>query len=478
MQSMLRLGLVLGVAQALTTRAGLRRSAVSMSAAPVSAAPAVEEPVVAAPVLDKLRFLTAPQALEVREKFGTPCFVYDAASLRARAAEAMAFPASYGLTVRYAMKACPNAAVLRLFLDAGLHFDASSTHECRRAMHAGIPANKISLSTQQLDGDFVELLKMGVMLNACSLQQVEQFANAMPGAKLGLRFNPGLGSGGTSKTNVGGAGSSFGIWHGEVEKCMDWEAKGLIHVERIHTHIGSGSNPEVWQKVSKMSLDLCAKFPGVEALNLGGGYKIARMAYEKSTVLATVGAPVAAEFEAFAKATGRQLRLEIEPGTYLVANAGALVTSAQDVISTRAGEPQGRDFIKLDCGMTEVMRPSLYGAQHPIVVVPGVPRVRGLPKEYVVVGHCCESGDLLTPAPDEPETLAVRALDEAKAGDVVVIESVGAYCAAMCTKHYNSFPEAPEVMLSTNGEMHCIRRRSSLDQIIMNEVPVDAAALL
>ena len=100
----------------------------------------------AAPDLEKLRFLSNDDVRSVQQDFGTPTYVYDAATLKARAEEALAFPNAYGLTVRYAMKACPNGAVLKLFESMGLNFDASSTHEVRRAMRAGVPASKCSLS--------------------------------------------------------------------------------------------------------------------------------------------------------------------------------------------------------------------------------------------------------------------------------------------------------------------------------------------
>jgi diaminopimelate decarboxylase len=112
-----------------------------------------------------------------------------------------------------------------------------------------------------------------------------------------------------------------------------------------------------------MSLDLCREFPTVETLNLGGGYKVGRMAHEKSTDLAVVGAPVKALFEAFAKETGRALRLEIEPGTFLLANSCAIVCTVQDKVSTKTENDGGHVFLKLDAGMTEVLRPSLYAAQ-------------------------------------------------------------------------------------------------------------------
>lgn len=129
-----------------------------------------------------------------------------------------------------------------------------------------------------------------------------------------------------------------------------------INVVRLHTHIGSGSDPDVWQKVSNMSLQLVKEFPNVHTLNLGGGYKVGRMSYEYSTDMKKVGLPVQQNFERFAQETGRQLHLEIEPGTFLVANAGSLLCQIEDLVST--GE-DGYKFAKLNTGMTEVLRPSL-----------------------------------------------------------------------------------------------------------------------
>lgn len=421
---------------------------------------------------ESLRFMTPDQVVSVREKVGTPCYVYDSASLKDRAEEALSFPNAYGLTVRYAMKACPNGAILQLFDKMGLHFDASSTHEAKRAMRSGVQAEKISLSTQQLDSDFAELVEQGVSVNACSLDQLERYGAAFPGSSVGIRFNPGLGSGGTSKTNVGGPASSFGIWHGLFDQVVEVAEKHSLKITRVHTHIGSGSDAEVWQRVARLSLDLCERVGGsVETLNLGGGYKVGRMSDEKSTDLLTIGEPVMKEFEGYRERTGTELRLEIEPGTFLVANAGCLVTTVQDVVTTQPDDA-GRDFLKLDCGMTDVLRPSLYGSQHPIVVVDAAGSEQEEDHRYVVVGHCCESGDLLTPAPDQPEVLSDRLLSKAKVNDLAVIESTGAYCAAMATKGYNSFPEPPEILLH-EGEFHVIKRRSTLDQLLENEITVE-----
>ena len=413
------------------------------------------------------RFLDYPTARSVADQFGTPVFVYDRATLEANARQALDFPHAYGLTVRYAMKAAPNAAILSIFKQLGLWIDASSGYEVRRALAAGIEAHKISLSSQELPEDFAELYELGIAINACSLNQLERFAEAFPGREIGLRFNPGAGSGGNNRTNVGGPGSSFGIWHEWIDQVQAIVEKAGLKAVRVHTHIGSGSDPAVWQKVSNMTLDLVRRFPEVTHMNLGGGYKVARMPDEVGTDLQACGAPVAEKLRQFAEETGRELHLEIEPGTYLVANACAVLSKVQDAVSTGAG---GYDFLKLDTGMTEVLRPSLYGAQHPISILQSEPK--GEFCDYMIAGHCCESGDILTPAPGDPELLATRRLPQAGIGDLCAIDGVGAYCSAMSTKHYNSYPEAAEVLLDLDGTPRLIRRRQSPEALWAEEVPL------
>ena len=433
------------------------------AAASRTAAPAMAEP-------EKLRFLTSEGTLKLREEFGTPFFVYDEATLKRQALKAMDFPHAFGLTVRFAMKALPNAAVLQLFDALGLHIDASSGFEVRRAMAAGITADKISLSSQELSADLPDLLALGIKYNACSLRQLEAYGKARKGDRtdqLGVRFNPGLGSGGTGKTNVGGPASSFGIWHELMPQVQAIIKEYDLEPARVHTHIGSGSDPAVWQRVAGLSLGLVEQLPTVSILNLGGGYKVARMKTDKGTNLQTDCAVVKDVFEEFAAKFNRKLHLEIEPGTYLSANTCSLVCLVHDVVQT--GTSEGHTFIKLNAGMTDVLRPSLYGAQHPQVVVPRTPTEEKA--SYVVCGHCCESGDLLTPAPGEPETIAERTLTKATPGDVYVVEACGAYCSSMSTKNYNSFPEAAEVMVDGDN-LYLVRKRQDVHQIWMNEMPL------
>lgn len=415
--------------------------------------------------MEKLNFLTPEIARNIAREVSTPCYVYSKQALTRQAQKVLAFPNAFGLTPRYAMKASSNAAILRLFDSLGLHIDASSAYEVKRAMLAGIAPEKISLSTQQIPENIAELVKLGVKFNACSLHQLEVYGKAMPNTELGVRINPGLGSGGTNRTNVGGPASSFGIWHEYIPQIFEIAGKYGLKIIRIHTHIGSGSDPAVWQKVAKMSLDTVEKFPDVRILNMGGGFKVGRMSCEPSTDLQVVGGPVAELVKDFAKRTGRKLHFEIEPGTFLLANCASLLATVQDICDTGAG---GYTFLKLNSGMTEVLRPSIYGAQHPIVVIPA--RETSEAKEYIVSGHCCESGDILTPASGDPEALSPRLLAKAEIGDLCAIEGAGAYCSAMSTKNYNSYPEAPEVMLEADGSFKLIRRRQTLEQIIQNEI--------
>ena len=414
---------------------------------------------------------------------GTPLYAYSMDKLNEAANACLAFPNAYGLTVRYAMKALPNAAILQFFNSKNIHIDASSGYEIRRAISAGIDPTHISLSTQELPHDFLDFINMGVKINACSVSQLQRIGEASPaGTKVGIRINPGVGSGGFSKsttqfskTNVGGPSSSFGIWYELMNDgtVTDIVQKYSLEVERIHTHIGSGSDPVIWQQVATKSLSFCRMFDTVHTLNLGGGYKVGRNPGEPSTNLQEIGAPVTKAFEEFAADNnGRQLRLEIEPGTYLVAMAGALITTVQDKVITTG--PSGHTFLKLDAGMTDVLRPSLYGAVHPMTVLPqsGLASDVGTSQEsVVVVGHCCESGDLMTPSPGAPEELSERLLRIADIGDLLIIDGSGAYCSGMSAKNYNSFPEAPEVLVDNQSEaVHLIRARQSLEQVYQNEL--------
>ena len=374
----------------------------------------------------------------------------------------LSVPAPYGLTVRYALKANPNAAILKIIENTGMHFDASSEHEVKRCLNAGIPAHKIQLTSQEMSSQYLELIiKEGVHFNACSLIQLERYAQAAPaGTEISIRMNPGLGSGSTRKTNVGGPSSSFGIWFEQLDEAVALVNKYNLKLTRLHSHIGSGADPKVWEKAASLTLDVARKLPDVKTVNLGGGFKVARHAGEKSTCMIEVGKTLVKVLEDEAAATGREYHLELEPGTFIMANSGSLLTRVDDITTT--GD-EGYTFLKIDTGMDMLTRPALYAAHHPCLPLSESTET----EEYVITGHCCESGDLFTVSADD--TLEPRVLPKTEIGDLMIIEGAGAYCSSMSVINYNSFPQASEVLIGNDNEAHLIRQRQTLEQITQNE---------
>src|SRR3989454_1379348 len=206
-------------------------------------------------------FLTSAEAALVRERFGTPCYVYDRAALEAAARAALAFRKAFGLTLRYAMKANPSHAVLGLFRDLGLHIDASSDPEVERALRAGFAPGRIQLTSQVPSRRLEEFVALGVLYNACSLHQLDRYGRVFPERAVIIRVNPGLGSGSTNRTNTGGPASSFGIWHAYLDEAKALAARHRLAIRGLHTHIGSGSDPAVWTRVAGPLLEIAGRAP-------------------------------------------------------------------------------------------------------------------------------------------------------------------------------------------------------------------------
>ncbi len=418
--------------------------------------------------MDSLRFLTPEIITHIRQNFETPVFIYSEKILREQARKVVNFPHHFWLTPRYAMKTSSNANILKILSSEWLHIDASSEYEVYRAIETWIPPHHIQLTGQEMPKDLKKIVDLGVEFNATSLHQLETYWKLFPHTNASIRVNPGMWSGGTNRTNVGWVASSFGIWHEYLWKIDEIAQKYTLTITKLHTHIGSGSDPEVWKKVASMVLAIVEKLPHVTTVSLGGGFKVARMDYEKTADLEEIWEHVKWLFYEFFEKTERKLHLEVEPGTFLAANSASLVTEIIDIVDTGK---DGYQFLKVNAWMTEVTRPSLYGAQHPIVVVPYNSEIRSLSESsYVVVGHNCESGDIFTPAPGDPEWLLPRSLRKAKIWDSLIIEGVGSYCSSMSTHGYNSFPEAGELLLREDGSIVEIRKRAQYEELWRNEI--------
>ena len=249
-----------------------------------------------------------------------------------------------------------------------------------------------------------------------------------------------MGSGTYSRVTTGGVGASFGIWHEYIDEVLEIAKESDVSINRLHTHIGSGADTDKWLGVIEKNLELVNQLPDVTHLNLGGGFKYDRMNPGNSADIPAILAAANKEIAAYAAKTSRKLHLEIEPGTWMVAGAGSLLCNVIDVKDTGK---DGHRFAVVNTGMNDIIRPAMYGAQHPITIYSDAEQV-----DLLVAGHNCESSDMFTIAEGDPETLAPRLLPEPEIGDIVEIGGVGAYCAGGFRPiGYNSFPPAAEVFI-------------------------------
>jgi diaminopimelate decarboxylase len=325
----------------------------------------------------------------------------------------------------------------------GLSFDASSSYEAEMLMREGVAGEKISLSSQQPAHNLEKLLEQGVQYVATSIHQLELFINAKrETSRVGLRVNPNVGSGEYERKVTGGVNSSFGLWHEYIDKALKMAADNEVIIDRLHVHIGSGADPSIWEKVLEASLEIVDKMPDVVTLDIGGGYKVHRYGSEQETDMNRVGQAFSSGLAEYADRTSRKLKLEIEPGTWLVVHSGILLAEVVDMVDTGRN---GHRFLRLNTGMNDILRPSIYGAMHEIFVL----SEQEEEESYIVVGHNCETGDILTPAAGNPEDIESRKMKRSSIGDVVAIMDTGAYCASFSVHGYNAFPSAKEVVIKT-----------------------------
>lgn len=420
--------------------------------------------------INELPFSSDKELQEIAKEYGTPLFVHDERSYQQYGQDALNAPNAFGISVSYAMKANSHKAILRIFKEMGIGIDASSQYEVTRAIAAGIAPDCIQLTSQETISarTLKALLQAGVRYNATSLAQLKTFAEIEMSDKpsLSIRINPGLGSGHNNRTNTGGPSASFGIWRDYIPDVHDIAASHSLNITRLHIHVGSGSDWKIWQKAARMTLDVALELPDVKTVNMGGGFKIDRMNPQNSMNFEEAFIPVKEAFYEFAETTGRELLLEIEPGSYLAANSCLLLATVNDIVDT--GD-DGYRFLKLNTSMTELLRPMIYGDRHPIRLL-GKEEKNMVP--YVVVGMCCESGDIFTPKQGSPEEIDTAMLPLAKIGNFITIMGTGAYGLAMSAKNYNSRPLPAEVMILGDGTHHLITKAQEPEDIWARELDI------
>ena len=394
-------------------------------------------------------------------EFGTPLWVYDAAAIKSRIAALRQFD-----TIRFAQKACSNTHILRLMREEGVKVDAVSAGEITRALHAGYDAAGIVFTADVIDRPTLESVAIhGIAVNAGSIDMLEQLGERSPGHAVWLRINPGFGHGHSQKTNTGGEQSKHGIWHSDLPQALAAVTRHKLKLIGIHMHIGSGVDYSHLANVCDAMVDLVRNMNhDLQAISAGGGLSIPYRAGEAQVDTAHYFSLWDAARKRIEAHLGHTVHLEIEPGRYLVAESGCLVSEVRAVKDMGANH-----FVLVDAGFNELMRPAMYGSYHEISIVPAAGstaiRTKRTTRDCVVAGPLCESGDVFTQA--DGGIVVHRALPDPQLGDLLVFHDTGAYGASM-SSNYNSRPMIAEVLVE-NGRGRLIRRRQTIAELLALE---------
>ncbi|MFM7036034.1 MAG: diaminopimelate decarboxylase [Planctomycetia bacterium] len=407
------------------------------------------------------------------EAYGTPLYIYDAEMVRRRCRDLAAWD-----TVRFAQKACSNLAILNLVRQEGVMVDAVSTGEIHRALAAGYlphagrdpgadglpPVHPIVYTADIFDRESLDTVaKLGIHVNCGSADMIEQLADRVPGASVTLRVNPGFGHGHSQKTNTGGEGSKHGIWHADIVDVLRRAEWAGLSVSGLHMHIGSGTDlahlAEVAGALERVAIEIGRSLTTISA---GGGLPVPYRPGEVHADLSGYFTLWDATRKKLEDLFGHRIRLEIEPGRYLTAESGHVVTEI------RAIKHQGsRKYLLVDAGFNTLARPVLYGSYHPMSICPATDASagEGEMEEVAVGGPLCESGDIFTQA--DGGFVATRSLPRAAVGDYLVIEVAGAYGFVMAS-NYNSKPLPAEVLVDA-GHHRLVRARQTPEDLVRGE---------
>ncbi|NNC77050.1 MAG: bifunctional aspartate kinase/diaminopimelate decarboxylase [Woeseiaceae bacterium] len=354
-------------------------------------------------------------------------YVYDRASVSS-AARSLLDLANVD-RVLYAVKANFNAELLRALDKEGVDFECVSPGEVDwlEEVLPGLDMRRILFTPNFAPREeYAWALEKGLQVTLDNLHPLQHWPELFDGSKLFIRIDPGQGRGHHEHVKTAGVHSKFGVPRFEVDELERLINAAGAEVIGIHAHSGSGvSDPETWRNVATELVKIAARFPGVRFIDLGGGLGIPEKPGDKPFDLERMNATLGE-----IKAAYPQYELWIEPGRYLVARAGILLTRVTQV----KGKGDMR-YIGVGTGMNSLIRPALYGAYHEIV---NLSRLDEAPSETVtVVGPICETGDRLG---------TDRLLPPTEEGDVIVIANTGAYGYVMSSQ-YNRREVAPEVVI-------------------------------
>jgi len=396
-------------------------------------------------------------ATELANKYGTPLYVYDAAIIRRQIDRVKSAFAALPFRPFYAMKANGSLAILELIRKQGFGCDCVSPGEIFIARRAGFTAEQIWFTCSNVSDD--DLLAIGdprIVINVNSLSEIDRILALDLKNPIALRVNPDVGAGHHVDVVTGGGGVKFGIDLAEIRDARVMVEDSGRKVVGLHAHIGSGIDAiEPLIESARRLLELSGDFANLRWLNFGGGISVPYRPDEAQFPIDEYGAELTRVADRLLRA--RDLTAILEPGRYVVAESGALLSRV-----TAKRISGGLLWLGCDTGFNHLVRPSKYGAYHHIV---NASRGSESQEEYVVAGNLCESGDVFTR--DAEGNAVPRKMDRCEVGDLIAFLDAGAYGFSMAS-HYNARLLPPEVLVEGESA-RLIRERQMLDDLVRGQ---------
>lgn len=367
--------------------------------------------------------------IKIAKKFGTPLYVYDAASIKARCRLlSQHFP---GATIHYACKANANPVILALIKKEGFGIETVSGGEIALARRSGFSKKDISFTCSNIVGEeLAQAARRCAYVHLDSLHQIEVWGKGHLGKSISLRLNQGIGAGHHSHVITGGPDSKFGISLADIPVAQRIAKKYDLTIVGLAQHIGSNVlSADVFAQAMQKLLDTARAFPDIEHIDFGGGFGIPYRPGEKELDLKRLGKEFIVRTREFVRSYGKPIHFAFEPGRFLVAESGTLLVSVTDMKSTSK-----HFFVGVNSGFNHLIRPAMYGSYHPIE---NLSRTKGITKAITIAGNICESGDLFA---------IDRKMVVPQLGDVLAIRNAGAYGMSMAS-HYNQRPLPREVLV-------------------------------
>jgi diaminopimelate decarboxylase len=390
----------------------------------------------------------------IAKEYGTPVYVYHAEKIKEQYNRLTAAFKDSDARFFYAGKALTNINILRYIKELGCDVDCSSINEVRLALHAGFAPERVLYTSNNIAFSEIEAAQqLGVHINIDSLSNLEKFGKKFGHSyPVGIRLRPNIMSGGNIKIATGHSKSKFGIPLEQVDEVLRLVSETNLYIRGLHIHTGSEIEDVALAKGIEVLFGLVDRFPEVEFLDLGGGFKVPYKPGEQGANIEASGRMVAEAFAEFEKKNNRHLQVWFEPGKFLVSEAGYLVATVNVLKPNHT-----TIFAGVDTGLNHLIRPMFYGAYH---IIENISNPHGPEKSYTVTGNICETD---TFAED-------RLLPEIREGDYLVFRNAGAYGYEMASNYNSRF--RPAEVLVLDGKAHLIRKREAFEDLLKNQVEV------